>query len=73
MGDVLSGVIGGLLVQGMTPLNAASAGVWLHALAADSSAEEEGEIGMVALDLMAGIRRHRNRLVGLESDLGKTE
>lgn len=68
MGDVLSGVIGGLLVQGMTPMHAASAGVWLHALAADTTAEEEGEIGMVALDLMPGVRYHRNRLVGLDPD-----
>ncbi len=35
MGDVLSGIIGGLLVQGYPPWNAACLGVYLHGLAAD--------------------------------------
>ena len=35
MGDVLSGIIGGLLAQGYPPWNAACLGVYLHGLAAD--------------------------------------
>jgi ADP-dependent NAD(P)H-hydrate dehydratase / NAD(P)H-hydrate epimerase len=35
MGDVLSGIIGGLLVQGHDPWHAACLGVYLHGLAAD--------------------------------------
>ncbi len=35
MGDVLSGVIAGLLAQGYSPWNAACLGVYLHGLAAD--------------------------------------
>jgi NAD(P)H-hydrate epimerase len=35
MGDVLSGIIGGLLVQGYSPWDAACLGVYLHGLAAD--------------------------------------
>ncbi len=35
MGDVLAGIIGGLLVQGYSPWDAASVGVYLHGLAAD--------------------------------------
>lgn len=34
-GDTLSGIIGGLLAQGLLPLNAARLGVWLHGHAAD--------------------------------------
>ncbi|MGH9276336.1 MAG: NAD(P)H-hydrate dehydratase, partial [Acidimicrobiales bacterium] len=33
-GDVLSGVVGALLAQGMSPLDAAAAGAWLHGRAA---------------------------------------
>jgi hydroxyethylthiazole kinase-like uncharacterized protein yjeF len=34
-GDVLSGLIGGLLARGMAPFDAAVAGVWIHGRAAD--------------------------------------
>ena len=40
MGDVLSGVIGGLLAQGLSPWRAACCGAFLHGLAADSLARE---------------------------------
>ena len=59
MGDVLSGVIGGLLAQGLTPLEAAAAGVWLHGSAADEAARD-GERGLLATDLMAGLRHGVN-------------
>src|SRR6185369_467574 len=35
MGDVLSGIIGGLLAQGLSPAEAACLGAYLHGLAAD--------------------------------------
>jgi NAD(P)H-hydrate epimerase len=56
MGDVLSGVIGGLLAQGVPLGEAAKMGVYLHAAAGDLAAKE-GERGMVALDLMPYLRR----------------
>jgi NAD(P)H-hydrate epimerase len=55
MGDVLTGVIGGLLVQGLEPLQAATAGVCVHALAGDRAAQE-GERGMLATDVIERLR-----------------
>ena len=46
-GDTLSGIIGGLLAQGVAPLDAARLGVWLHGHAADLAlAERESEEGL---------------------------
>lgn len=61
MGDVLSGVIGALLAQGLTATAAASTGACLHALAADD-AVGDGQIGLCATDLMPNLRRRRNGL-----------
>lgn len=59
MGDVLSGVIGGLIAQDI-PLNiAAKLGVCLHAAAGDLAAKD-GERGLLALDLMPYLRRLSN-------------
>ncbi len=55
MGDVLSGIIGALLAQGLTLFDAATVGVELHAQAADLAAEK-GEIGMLASDLFPHLR-----------------
>ncbi len=55
MGDVLAGVIGGLIAQGWTPQEAAELGVCLHAAAADRAARE-GERGLLASDLMPYLR-----------------
>lgn len=56
MGDVLSGVIGGLLAQELPLETAASLGVYIHALAGDYAAKE-GERGLMALDLMPFLRK----------------
>lgn len=56
MGDVLSGVIAGLLAQRLTPLDAARLGVWLHGRAGDLAAAD-GERGLLASDLFAPLRR----------------
>ena len=50
-GDVLAGVIGAMVAQGLDPWFAAQAGVLAHALAGDCAAEETGERGMLASDL----------------------
>lgn len=63
MGDVLTGIIAGLLAQGAAPSVAAQLGVWLHARAGDHVASLEGAVGMLATDLMPHIRRELNRLL----------
>jgi len=55
MGDVLTGVIAGLIVQGLTPEAACHAGVYLHGAAADSLAEAMGPYGYLASDVMRAI------------------
>jgi NAD(P)H-hydrate epimerase len=57
MGDVLTGVIAGLMAQGLSPATAAQLGVCLHATAADQSAKVTGERGMLAGDLFGPLRR----------------
>ncbi|HEX7035297.1 MAG TPA: NAD(P)H-hydrate dehydratase [Pseudomonadales bacterium] len=64
MGDVLSGVIGGLLAQGLPAASAALAGTCLHSFAADRAAERCGQRALLALDVvdaMIGILRDEER------------
>ncbi|MHB8747089.1 MAG: NAD(P)H-hydrate dehydratase [Gammaproteobacteria bacterium] len=56
MGDVLTGVIAGLLAQGLTCFDAARTGVLAHALAGDAAAVD-GERGLLASDLFPWLRR----------------
>jgi NAD(P)H-hydrate epimerase len=59
-GDVLTGLLSGLLAQGMTSEKAAVAAVVLHACAGDIHAAEHGGAGMLASDLMLPLRQLRN-------------
>jgi len=65
MGDVLSGIIGALAAQGLSALDAARMGCYLHASAADLAATELGERGIVATDLIQRVPRVSN-LKGLK-------
>ncbi len=56
-GDVLTGTIGGLLCQGVPPLEAAWAGVYLHGRAGELAEEEKGEYGMIAGDVLGALPR----------------
>jgi len=55
MGDALTGIIGALLAQGLTPLEAAKAGVFLHGQAGDLAAERRGEASMLTTDLIEAL------------------
>ncbi|WP_394192927.1 NAD(P)H-hydrate dehydratase [Pseudoalteromonas atlantica] len=55
-GDVLTGVIAGLIAQGVTTEQAACFGVILHAKAGNIAAQRDGERGMLPSDLFAIVR-----------------
>ena len=56
MGDVLSGIVGSLLAQGLSLEQSLCAAVCIHGEAADLSVQENGQRGMMATDLMPFIR-----------------
>ncbi|OQW76441.1 MAG: bifunctional ADP-dependent (S)-NAD(P)H-hydrate dehydratase/NAD(P)H-hydrate epimerase [Proteobacteria bacterium ST_bin11] len=61
MGDVLCGLIGGLVAQGLSLGHASRLAVFVHGEAADSLASEFGERGLLAGDLPERIRTLLNR------------
>lgn len=60
MGDVLSGIIGGLLGQKLSLYDAACAGCVVHGAAADRVAARQGTRGMLASDLLPEIPYYVN-------------
>ena len=54
-GDVLSGIIGGLIAQGSEPYAAAVTGVYVHAAAGRRISERIGDSGLLAGDLLPEI------------------
>ena len=56
-GDVLAGMIIGLLGQGLPPLTAAACGAWLHGAAGDLCAQELGQYGMLPSDMVEALPR----------------
>lgn len=56
-GDVLAGMIVSLLGQGIAPMEAAAAAVWLHGAAGDRCAEKLGQYAMLPTDLLEQLPR----------------
>jgi len=69
-GDVLSGIIGGLLAQGMDPWDAAVAGTYIHGAAGDRVAGALGSAGTLAGDLLPEIPVVRRNLQERERTTG---
>jgi len=61
-GDVLAGVVAGLLAQGVAPREAGALGAYLHGAAADGLAAEYGEGGILAGELAAALPATLRRL-----------
>ena len=54
-GDVLSGITVSLLAQGLSPIDAAKAAVYLHSLSADNAAKITGEAGLIPSDMIEAL------------------
>ena len=63
MGDVLTGIIAGLMAQGISSENAAALGVYLHGLAGDSAAERLGMPGLIASDVLKSVPQALSSLI----------
>ncbi|MGB2115900.1 MAG: NAD(P)H-hydrate dehydratase [Porticoccaceae bacterium] len=61
MGDLLSGIIGGLIAQGLSIQEAAELGCCLHSSAADLLVETSGYHGIAATDLLPYLQKLLNR------------
>jgi NAD(P)H-hydrate epimerase len=54
-GDVLAGIIAGLLAQGLSPADATCCGVYLHGRVAEAVRDRVGDAGTIASDLIEGL------------------
>lgn len=68
-GDVLAGIIGAWLAQGMEPTVAAAFGVYLHALAGDLAAAELSEYAMTAMDIVRFLSQAYCRLLAVKQKI----
>lgn len=65
-GDVLAGIIGAWLAQGMPPARAAAFGVYLHGLAGDLAAAELSQYAMTALDIVRYLPQAYRQLLAIK-------
>jgi hydroxyethylthiazole kinase-like uncharacterized protein yjeF len=62
MGDVLSGIIAGLMAQRLSPEDAMRLGVFLHGWVGDRVARSRGMVGLIASDIIEGLPRGIRKL-----------
>jgi hydroxyethylthiazole kinase-like uncharacterized protein yjeF len=63
-GDVLTGLVAALLAQGLEPFAAAQLGAHVHGLAGDLARDADGEVGMIATDVLAYLPRALQQATG---------
>jgi len=68
MGDVLTGVIAGLLAQGFSPASAGRCGVFLHGWTADALSEDVGPVGYAATDVMTALPQQLQKILSSPSE-----
>jgi NAD(P)H-hydrate epimerase len=68
MGDILTGIVAGLMTQGYSPADAACLGAYLHGTAADTLAASYGPIGFLASDVMHAIPPELARLLAVRTE-----
>ena len=68
MGDVLTGIICGLLAQGLSEWQAATSGVYIHGLAGDLAAQTTGQPGLLARDVLEAIPKALNKTLFIEKE-----
>ncbi len=69
-GDVLAGIIGAWLAQGMQPVQAAAFGVYLHGLAGDIAAAQKTQYAMRALDIVHYLPQAYKQLLDIKGNFG---
>lgn len=68
-GDVLTGIIGGLLAQRLDAVEACKLGVFIHGLAGDMLAEQNGEAGIIASDIAGALPKALSELPKMDSNI----
>ena len=54
-GDVLTGILAGLLAQRYSPLESAQLGVYIHGVAGDFAAQSTSQESLIASDIIANL------------------
>ncbi|HYM80277.1 MAG TPA: NAD(P)H-hydrate dehydratase, partial [Candidatus Limnocylindria bacterium] len=64
----LTGVIAGLLAQGLAPYDAARLGVFVHGMAGDIAETDRGQYGLIASDVIEALPKALLALTKLRSE-----